>query len=88
MQQPERRPDPFDERREVTFCRLLHLERLPLGMTYADQLDLVAARCLEIYERTDGEVPLLRVDATGNGRAPAEMLVRMSAGGDPFDVEA
>jgi hypothetical protein len=94
VQQPERRPDPFAEEsgvwpsksRQVTFFRVLHLERFPLGVSYQDQLDLVAARCLEVYERAGHEKPLLRVDASGNGRAPAETLANMSEAGDPFDV--
>jgi hypothetical protein len=88
-QQPEQRPDPFavgPKADTATFFRVLHLERFPLGMSYQDQLDLVAARCLEIYERTQYEAPLLRVDASGNGRAPAETLARMSDAGDPFEV--
>ena len=28
------------------------------------------------------------MDLTGNGRAPAEMLERTAAGGDPFEVES
>src|SRR5262249_36858870 len=65
--------------------RVLHLERLPLAMAYSDQLDLVASRCLEVFERVQ-ELPLLPVDASGNGRAPAETLTEMSRAGDPFEV--